>query len=259
VVSSRRVRKGPGRRPQSAKRQLFLKLLARGWTPAAARREVGISRSASRNWRYGYKVYLKNGTVRFVPPLDPLTARAISPRFLSGLNESRSPTVITRAKPYAPSPPRSDAHRRRSAASCVAMPVELGGTTRMRLIVPPRCAGNADGLRSWPPIQSCSRKSKSFWRNGGARLRSVVHCAVRSRTAQCGISHRRRFTRSCIDPTVCCCVARHPRRCVPVVITAAPTCASLGAGGASANRCSACISVRFLPRTARSPATGRAT
>jgi len=83
VVSSRRVRKGPGRRPQSAKRQLFLKLLARGWTPAAARREVGISRSASRNWRYGYKVYLKNGTVRFVPRLDPLTARAISPRFLS--------------------------------------------------------------------------------------------------------------------------------------------------------------------------------
>ena len=30
VVSSRRVRKGPGRRPLSAKRQQFLKLLARG-------------------------------------------------------------------------------------------------------------------------------------------------------------------------------------------------------------------------------------
>ena len=67
----------------SAKRQQFLKLLARGWTPAAARREVGISRSASRNWRYGYNVYLKDGTVRFVPPLDPLTTKAISPRFLS--------------------------------------------------------------------------------------------------------------------------------------------------------------------------------
>ena len=64
----------------SAKREQFLKPLARGWTPAAARREVGVSRSASRNWRYGYKVYLKDGTVRFVPPLDPLTTKAISPR-----------------------------------------------------------------------------------------------------------------------------------------------------------------------------------
>jgi hypothetical protein len=29
-------------------------------------------------------VRLKDGTVRFVPPLDPLTTKAISPRFLSG-------------------------------------------------------------------------------------------------------------------------------------------------------------------------------
>ena len=83
MVSSRRVRKGPGRRPLSAKRQQFLKLLARGWALAAARREVGISRSASRNWRNGHAVRLKDGTVRFVPPLDPLTTTAISSRFLS--------------------------------------------------------------------------------------------------------------------------------------------------------------------------------
>lgn len=83
VVSSRRVRKGPGRRPMSAKRQLFLKLLAQGWTPAAARREVGISRATSHNWRNGHSVRRKDGTVRFVPPLDPLTTKTISPRFLS--------------------------------------------------------------------------------------------------------------------------------------------------------------------------------
>jgi len=80
---SRRVKKGPGRRPQSAKRQQFLKLLAQGWTSAAARREVGISRATSHNWRRGHTVRLKDGTVRFVPPLDPLTTKAISPRFLS--------------------------------------------------------------------------------------------------------------------------------------------------------------------------------
>jgi IS30 family transposase len=71
VVSSRRVHKGPGRRPMSAKRQQFLKLLARGRTPPAARRRVGISRSASRNSRNSHNVRFKDGTVRFMPPLDP--------------------------------------------------------------------------------------------------------------------------------------------------------------------------------------------
>ncbi|WP_228823345.1 IS30 family transposase [Nocardia blacklockiae] len=66
------------------KRQQFFGLLARGWTTAAARREVGISRSTSRNWRNGYKLYRKDGTVsRFVPPLDPVACRVISARFLS--------------------------------------------------------------------------------------------------------------------------------------------------------------------------------
>jgi transposase, IS30 family len=61
----------------------FLKLLARGCTPAAARREVGIGRSTSRNWRNGISVRLKHGIVRFVPSLDPLTTAVISPLFLS--------------------------------------------------------------------------------------------------------------------------------------------------------------------------------
>jgi IS30 family transposase len=83
LSSSRRVKKGPGRRPQSAKRQQFLKLLAQGWTLAAARREVGVSRSTGHNWRNGHSVRLKDGTVRCVPPLDPLTTKVISSRFLS--------------------------------------------------------------------------------------------------------------------------------------------------------------------------------
>lgn len=31
-MSSRRVKKGPGRRPQSAKRQRFMELRSRGWS-----------------------------------------------------------------------------------------------------------------------------------------------------------------------------------------------------------------------------------
>ena len=49
VLSSRRVKKGPGRRPQSAKRQRFMELRSRGWSIVAAAREVGVSRSAGSN------------------------------------------------------------------------------------------------------------------------------------------------------------------------------------------------------------------
>lgn len=83
LSSSRRVPRGPGRRRQSAKQAQFFRLLARWWTAAAARREVGISRSTSRNWRNGFKVYRDGVAVGFVPPIDRLTVSPISARFLS--------------------------------------------------------------------------------------------------------------------------------------------------------------------------------
>ena len=83
MTSSRRVKKGPGRRPQSAKRQRFMELRARGWSVRAAAREVGVSRSAATNWARGYTTYRNGVVVGFVPPLDPLAVRQISPRYLS--------------------------------------------------------------------------------------------------------------------------------------------------------------------------------
>jgi IS30 family transposase len=83
VLSNRRVKKGPGRRPQSAKRQRFMELRARGWSIRAAGREVGISRAAAANWTRGYKVYRDGQVVGFVPPLDRLEVREISALFLS--------------------------------------------------------------------------------------------------------------------------------------------------------------------------------
>jgi transposase, IS30 family len=83
VLSSRRVKKGPGRRPQSAKRQQFMELRSRGWSIMAAAREVGVSRTAGNNWSRGYKTY-RNGQVSgFVPALDRLAVRQISERYLS--------------------------------------------------------------------------------------------------------------------------------------------------------------------------------
>jgi transposase, IS30 family len=84
VLSSiRRVKKGPGRRPQSAKRQKFMELRARGWSVAAAARGVGVSRSCGANWSRGYKVYRRGRVVGFVPPLDRLAVKQISARYLS--------------------------------------------------------------------------------------------------------------------------------------------------------------------------------
>jgi IS30 family transposase len=83
LSSSRRVKKGPGRRPQSAKRQRFTELRARGWSILAAAREVGVSRTTGNNWSRGYKTYRKGQVVGFVAALDRLAVREVSSRFLS--------------------------------------------------------------------------------------------------------------------------------------------------------------------------------
>ena len=83
MSSSRRVQKGPGRRPQSEKRQRFLWLLARGWSVYPAHREVGVSRTTGANWSRGYKIYKNGAVVGRVPALDPLMLTPVSPRFLS--------------------------------------------------------------------------------------------------------------------------------------------------------------------------------
>jgi Helix-turn-helix domain len=83
VLSTRRVKKGPGRRPQSAKRRRFMELRARGWSISAAAREVGASRTSGANWSRGYMTYRNGQVVGFVAPLDRLAVRKISTRYLS--------------------------------------------------------------------------------------------------------------------------------------------------------------------------------
>ena len=60
-----------------------MELLAEGWPMSAAAREVGVSRSAANIWENGTTVRRRDGTVKIVPPLEPLSVRVISPRFLS--------------------------------------------------------------------------------------------------------------------------------------------------------------------------------
>jgi len=49
----------------------------------AAAREVGVSRTAGRNWANGYKTYRSGEVVGFVAGLDRLAVREISARFVS--------------------------------------------------------------------------------------------------------------------------------------------------------------------------------
>jgi IS30 family transposase len=83
LSSSRRVKRGPGRRPLSAKRRRFMELRERGLGIDAAAREVGVSRSTGRNWATGYRKYRNGEVVGFVPPLDRLEVREVSSRFVS--------------------------------------------------------------------------------------------------------------------------------------------------------------------------------
>jgi transposase, IS30 family len=60
-----------------------MELRERGLSIDAAAREVGVSRTAGRNWAKGYKTYRAGHVVGFVPALDRLEVREISSRFLS--------------------------------------------------------------------------------------------------------------------------------------------------------------------------------
>jgi len=82
-LSTRRIPKGPGRRPMSQSRRRFLELMSQGWTMRAACVELGISRSTAHIWKNGTTVRRQDGSVKVVPPLEPLALRQISPRFLS--------------------------------------------------------------------------------------------------------------------------------------------------------------------------------
>ncbi len=61
-----------------------MRLLSKDWPVAAARREVGVSRTTGNRWKNGYNLYRRSELVGFVAALDPAVERTISPRFLSG-------------------------------------------------------------------------------------------------------------------------------------------------------------------------------
>lgn len=82
-MTSRRVKKGPGRRPLSQQRARYVALRAQGMSIRRAGREVGVSRTTANNWDRGYWRYRGTKKVEWVPPLDRLEVKEVSPRYLS--------------------------------------------------------------------------------------------------------------------------------------------------------------------------------
>jgi IS30 family transposase len=157
-LSSRRVKKGPGRRPLSAKRHRFMQLREQGWSIRAAAREAGVSRASGNRWSTGYKTYRDGQVTGFVPALDPRAMRQISARFLSqdervevadlrqagvsirqiAARLGRAPSTISRelrrnatASGYRP----FDAHRQATARRARARPRRIQASDELRQLV----------------------------------------------------------------------------------------------------------------------------
>ena len=177
VLSSvRRVKKGPGRRPQSTKRQRFMELRARGWSILAAAREVGVSRTSGANWARGYKTYRNGEVVGFVAPLDHLAVREVSARYLSQderfliadlQREGASIRAIAAELGRAPSTISRELRRNTGP----------GGTTGpLRRTARPSPAGPVRTDAAWKPTQSFARWSAAWSASAGAHPRSPVTC-----------------------------------------------------------------------------------
>jgi transposase, IS30 family len=149
-LSSRRVKKGPGRRPQSAKRQRFVELRERGWSILAAAREVGVSRTTGKNWSRGYKTYRRGQVTGFVPALKRLAVRQVSDRFLSqderiqtadlrhaglsirqiALRQGRAPSMVSRELRRNASASVGYGRSRRTASRPRVVPAITGGGSK---------------------------------------------------------------------------------------------------------------------------------
>lgn len=213
LASSRRVKKGPGRRPQSAKRQRFMELRARGWSVRATAREVGAFRTAGTNWSRGYKTYRNGVVVGFVAALDRSKVREVSSRYLSqdeqieiaDLRQSglsvraiaaqlgRAPSSISRelrrnsraGRQYQP----FDAHRRASARRArhrrrrIDTNVELGAEVSELL------------RQRWSPQQISRHLHKKFADDPSMWLcpRASIKMSINLIRASCGLRRWRRI------------------------------------------------------------------
>ena len=201
LSSSRRVKKGPGRRPLSDHRRRFMELRERGWGVRAAAREVGVSSAAGQNWAAGYKV-VRRGEIVFVPPLERLAVRCISSRFLSVDERIEIADLHVQGVSVREIARRWGGLPRRCHESCAATPAPAA-TVRSTPTGWPRLGGPATTCAGSTRMTCTEGSWLSCWRSGGVRRRSAASCAGDiPATAPCG-SARKASTRPCTDLDHC--------------------------------------------------------
>jgi hypothetical protein len=197
VFSSRRVKKGPGRRALSTKREEFMERRERGWGIRAAAREVGVSRSPGAAGRRLHDLPQGAGD-RVRPALGPVTGVADQrPVLIPRTRASRSP--IFAAPGGGASDPRcySGSRRRRSRGSCDATPrLDAGIGPLMRTGGRLPVVSVLLNTLSTPPW-CCARSWSNFWGSGGVSSKSAVTCGCVSRISPgCGSTTRASTRRS---------------------------------------------------------------
>ena len=73
----------PGPAPQTAKREQFARLIARGVSNSEACRIVGVNRKTGKRWRHGRTIISSSGRKLHYPPVASTGKREISDRYLS--------------------------------------------------------------------------------------------------------------------------------------------------------------------------------
>ena len=251
------MKKGPGRRPQSAKRQRFMELArARGWTIRGAGREVGVSRTTASNWARGYKVYRRGqaGRLRRSRSTGWPCGRSArgSCRRTSG-SSSRTcasgpehPAIACRLG-RAPSTISRELRRNATTAAVTARSTPTArrphdGPAALAAARRPTCARTAGGellSQRWSP-QQIGRHLRQVPERPGMWL---CHESIYQAVYQPGSTLLR-------PPPL----APHRRpRCGPGETTAARSSVSTGAGRGSSSRCSPSIDRPFPPEDRSEP------
>jgi transposase-like protein len=73
----------PGPAPQTAKREQFARLIARGTSNAEACRIVGVNARTGKRWRHGRTIISSSGARLHYPPVTSARKQLISERYLS--------------------------------------------------------------------------------------------------------------------------------------------------------------------------------
>jgi DNA-binding NarL/FixJ family response regulator len=107
MAARKRIRRGPGGSPLSAKRERYFRLMKQGFSNSEACRTVGVHRRTGSRWRYGRTVVSERGAVYDYAPVALLPdPTPVSDRYLSeeervviadGLNANTTMTDIASA------------------------------------------------------------------------------------------------------------------------------------------------------------------